>query len=180
MGTILAIDDGTHYLDLYTGTTTLNFERDWTNAPFWRAGTFTNDTWQHVAVTYDGGSTANVPVMYFNGVSQSVTTATAPSGSLASISHVPSIGNDSTSGFAWDGMIAELGLWNGTLLTANEVATLAKGVSPLLVRPSALTLYCPLYGGQTNEQDFGSGHQTMTVTGAKAQNHAPATSMPLV
>lgn len=41
------------------------------------------------------------------------------------------------------GDIAEVGVWN-VALTAAEVASLAKGVSPALVRPQSLVTYLPL------------------------------------
>lgn len=43
----------------------------------------------------------------------------------------------------FDGRIAEVGVWNVALDTA-EIAALAKGISPLLVRPSGLVFYAPL------------------------------------
>lgn len=42
-----------------------------------------------------------------------------------------------------DGRIAEVGFWN-VVLTAAEIATLAKGYSPLFVRPASLISYLPL------------------------------------
>jgi hypothetical protein len=45
--------------------------------------------------------------------------------------------------FYWDGDIAEAAIWNAALTDA-EVATLAKGYSPLLIRPANLVFYVPL------------------------------------
>jgi len=50
---------------------------------------------------------------------------------------------DSTPGFYWSGNIAEFAIWN-VALTDVEVAILAKGYSPLLVRPQNLVSYWPL------------------------------------
>lgn len=47
------------------------------------------------------------------------------------------------SGAAAGGDIAEVGVWDIDL-TAAEVASLAKGVSPALVRPQSLVTYLPL------------------------------------
>jgi len=47
------------------------------------------------------------------------------------------------SSFWFSGDIAEVGVWN-VALTAAEVASLAKGVSPALVRPQSLVTYLPL------------------------------------
>ena len=42
-----------------------------------------------------------------------------------------------------DGSLAEAAIWNAALSDA-EVAALATGVSPLLVRPGSLVFYAPL------------------------------------
>ena len=42
-----------------------------------------------------------------------------------------------------NGHLAEVGVWNAAL-TAAEVASLASGVSPRLIRPESLTVYAPL------------------------------------
>jgi hypothetical protein len=160
------------YYDNVSGAK-IEVQRGWsTQAGFWRA-TMPTASWHHVCVTYDGSSTANVPVIYVDGVSQTVTTATAPSGTLSTITSTPVIGGDSTGAFGWDGMLAEVGFWNGSILTANEAASLAIGTLPRMIRPAGLTLYCPLYGTESAEHDWGPNHYAMTVTGALKQNHAP-------
>jgi len=50
---------------------------------------------------------------------------------------------DSTPSLYFSGMIAEVGFWN-VALTDAEVAILAEGYSPLLVRPESLVAYWPL------------------------------------
>lgn len=62
-----------------------------------------------------------------------------------------------------DGFIAELGVWNAALDDA-EVASLATGLSPLLVRPSALVRYFPLLGLYSPEIDVRGG-AGLTMTG---------------
>ena len=43
------------------------------NNGYWQLDTaFSVNTWQNIAVTYDGSSTANLPTLYLNGVSQSI------------------------------------------------------------------------------------------------------------
>lgn len=151
------------------------FHRLWTNFPTWTFANPTGSLWFALGISYDGGSTANVPVVYVNGSTVAVTTATAPTGSLVSTAAVPTIGNfgGGDNNFCWDGKLAEFAMWNNALLTANEHAALAKGATPRLIRPASLNLYAPMYGNQTNEQDFGSARMSMTVTGALRQNHAP-------
>ena len=53
---------------------------------------------------------------------------------------------DSTPSCYWSGKIWEAAIWNAAL-TDEEVAILAKGFSPLFVRPQNLVCYWPLLGG---------------------------------
>lgn len=46
-------------------------------------------------------------------------------------------------GFYTNGRIAEVGIWNAAL-TTDEIAALAKGISPRLIRPQSLVFYTPL------------------------------------
>lgn len=65
-----------------------------------------------------------------------------------------------------DGTIYEVGVWN-VALTAAEIASLAAGVSPLLVRPESLVSYCPVWGRSDPEPDLIDG-------GGYALTNAPA------
>ena len=67
--------------------------------------------------------------------------------------------------------LADLAIWSGTL-TADERASLAAGVSPLLIRPDILEIYLPLMRGATDY--MGSG---FTVTAATVSDH-PLVYMP--
>lgn len=71
------------------------------------------------------------------------------------------------------GRIAEAGIWNVELNTS-EIAALAKGVSPLRIRPNALVAYWPLYGVGSPEPDYSNGGFHLTLTAAPTQvDHAP-------
>ena len=67
--------------------------------------------------------------------------------------------------------LADLAVWSGTL-TADERASLAAGVSPLLIRPDILEIYLPLMRGATDY--MGSA---FTVTNATVSDH-PRVYMP--
>lgn len=69
----------------------------------------------------------------------------------------------------FSGMIAEAAIWN-IALSAEEIAALAKGFCPLLIRPANLVGYWPLIGRNSPEIDRKSGFD-MTVTGATAADH---------
>lgn len=78
--------------------------------------------WAHVVVTYDRSSTSNDPVIYVNGVSQSVTELTTPTGTADSeVSFNVSIGYD---GYAYAmGAIDDVRIYN-RVLSAAEIAGL--------------------------------------------------------
>ena len=86
-------------------------------------------TWYHVAITYDSSSTANTPVMYINGVSQTVTTRTAPAGTQTSNVGTATIGNRAAADRYFNGLIDELRIYSRAL-AASEIATLYLGNQP--------------------------------------------------
>lgn len=69
------------------------------------------------------------------------------------------------------GNIAEAGIWD-VALTDDEVASLAKGFSPLLIRPTSLVAYWPLIGKYSPEIDVVGGFG-MTITSATVGDHSP-------
>jgi len=78
------------------------------------------DTWQHVAVTYDGHSSA--VNMYINGVEQAITQRTPPMGLLfdhAAFDLV--LGNDAAHQLTFQGAIDEVRLWN-IVRSGNDIA----------------------------------------------------------
>ena len=117
-----------------------------TNGTFQSANVLTGSTaigtdWSHIA----GVVTPNVrQEIFLNANSAAVKT----SGVLASIHSGTAplwIGAQFLIGTStiFDGLIAEVGIWNAALTTA-EVASLAKGMSCDKVRPQSLVFYAPL------------------------------------
>ena len=72
------------------------------------------------------------------------------------------IGSFSTGAVRLFGVIAEAGIWN-VALTAGEVADLAQGLSPLLVRPESLVMYMPMWS--TSDLVDRRGLGTFTLNG---------------
>jgi hypothetical protein len=123
--------------------------------------------WHHICVTYDSNSTSNVPVIYVDGVSQTVTTGLAASGTYTAGTGGFVIGNRPTLGRAVLGMMAEVGIWNA-ILDAGEVKSLAAGAPASLIRPAALQEYLPLVSGlQSRKQGVAS------TSGTVVQPHPP-------
>ena len=100
--------------------------------------TFAIGGWHHLCGVFASASSRSA---YLDGGAKATITDTiTPSGiDRTSIGRI----GDSTPAGYFEGKIAEVGIWNAALTDA-EVASLALGVSPLLVRPQSLVFYAPL------------------------------------
>jgi hypothetical protein len=147
----------------------MSYEVDWTTtAGNWETPAFTQNVWNHWVITYDSGAVGNIPLIYLNGVSQSLTIQSTPTGTLpASNSDGYVIGNRGNDQLRnWTGSIAEFAIWNGALLTQTEVSALAKGARPWTIRKGSLVGYWPLDGLASPEPDLSGNKGNGTVTGA--------------
>lgn len=130
-------------------------------------------SWHHILMTYDASSSSNVPVMYLDGVSQSITTTTSPVGSANGASSTNGIiGNNGGGVRNWDGMIAHLAAWN-IILNQGDATYLAAGNSPYLNHKESLMLYPPLYGNNNPETDLINGTSS-SITGTLKGSSDPA------
>jgi hypothetical protein len=98
--------------------------------------------WSHLATSW----TPNVAdaIIYINGISGwvsvgGVTNAVIHSGTADLVIGASSLGNSAYFG----GLIAEVGIWDAAL-TADEIASLANGMTCDKVRPQNLVFYAPL------------------------------------
>ena len=84
------------------------------------------------------------------------------------------IGRDRT-GRYWDGAIAEAAAYS-VALSAGEIASLAAGFSPLLIRPNALIGYWPLggiYSANDDDTDIVGGHALTDSGSPTGEDHPP-------
>jgi hypothetical protein len=138
------------------------------------AGAPTIGTWAHTAAVYASSTSRTA---YLNGVAGSVDTSnfTPVSGNFLGTS-IGAFGA-ANFGLGFDGDIAETAIWN-VALSAADIAMLALGISPQLIRPDALVWYVPLLGQYSPEIDVVS-HRDLTVTGATVSAH-PRMFYPIV
>lgn len=122
------------------------------------------DAWHHLCITYDSTSTSNDAVIYLDGVSQTVTEDTAPTGTRVDNSEVMNIGNRADGARSWYGALAEFAAWD-RILTADEIASLAKGYSPSFFTRS-LVSYEPMLRDNINKKIAAS-----TITGTTVSAH---------
>lgn len=118
----------------------------------------TANAWNHAAAVFTSATSRQA---FLNGVGGTVNT-TASGTTTPSVTHIASLSTFSPI----NGSIAELGIWN-VALTAAEILSLSKGVSPLLIRPNNLIRYWPLMGVGTETCRI-SG-ETLTVVGSMAK-----------
>ena len=128
---------------------------------------FVANTWQHGCAVFAAADDRRV---YLNGGGKGTQGTnqdfTAQDNFCIGRAHVAAGGP----GSAIEGSIAEAAIWNGVLTDA-EIAVLATGIRPILVRPESLALYLPLI--RDNDKDL-IGGLSFTVTGtASISDHAP-------
>ena len=131
-----------------------------------------NTTWFHLTGLFIA---SNDYKLYVNGSHDGSGTTNAPISDFAD-SNTFYIGTGVSSGTniaskTWEGGIAEVAAYSAEL-SAGEIAALAKGFSPLLVRPSALVGYWPLGGPYAPTTIDPVGSNTLTANGgASAESH---------
>lgn len=124
------------------------------------AGTFTQNTWQHIALTF---SSSDLLRCFVNGAQ--VGTAAIGGGALKSVTASFGIGARQNGNEPFAGRIAELATWT-VRLTASQIASLNKGFAPpKVLKPDA---YIPLI---RNVVDL-TNKYTITTTGSPTiENH---------
>lgn len=161
------------------GSTVMQVAQTWTAG--YVAGNFTHaglNKWQHICATLDASSSSNLPVVYVNGTSVSVSNASgSPTGSPIGTAATAFVGGGGV--VTWNGKLAEFAAWNGVILTSSQCKALSQGFSPLKIQPASLEVYLPLLG-KTGEPNWGNNRTTQTVTGTASQPHPSVQGWPLM
>lgn len=130
------------------------------------AGTVSNGTWAHAAAVFASASSRTA---YLNGTAATAdTTALTPTAGSLGLTLIGAIFGGPQN--FYNGDIAEVALWN-VALTAADVAVLALGVSPLLVRPDALVSYSVLDGQSASFEIDRMNPARMGISGASSALH---------
>jgi len=120
--------------------------------------------WHHWAAVKDATG-ASAMRIYLDGVLAASVTSNR---SIADTAGNFRIGNRDTNDFAFDGKIQDVAVYNAAL-TVDEIASIAKGVSPQMVRRPNLVAHYPLWGNSSgDEADLTGGVATLTETGTVA------------
>lgn len=128
-------------------------------------GAVSDGVWAHCAAVFPSTSSRTA---YLNGTASTAegTTSTPQAGQLARTYIGAFISGSSLA----DGSIAEAAIWTAAL-DAAEIASLAAGVSPLMVRPTSLLCYWPLIGQYSPEIELRSRVELTLTNGPTASSH---------
>lgn len=97
----------------------------------WNVSRPASGSFKHIAVLFDATSVSNDPVIYIDGVSQTVTNFNrAPAGSLKAAGDTLNVGNRLDATRNWDGMIGEFRLAASVLSSARIIAEAANLLNP--------------------------------------------------
>ena len=102
--------------------------------------TYSLNTWHHACAVFAANNNRSA---YLDGGNKGTDTSTHTPSGLENTSIGAILYNEGPGDWLISGSIAEAGIWNVALSDA-EVALLAKGYSPLFVRPQNLVFYAPL------------------------------------
>jgi hypothetical protein len=106
----------------------------------WSDASVNLNEWYHAAFTISAG---NITTAFFNGAAGANTAANAAQPSGIDAIYIGCTESSGTKAGFHDGALAEVGIWNVALTTA-EIASLAKGMTCDKVRPQSLVFYAPL------------------------------------
>jgi hypothetical protein len=115
------------------------------------SGTYSTGAWNHVVGVISGDASRTISLNGATAISDTVSVTTTGCGRF----YVGSLFANGvhTTGYYYNGLVAHVAVWNAAL-TTDEQAALAAGVSPLLVRPTALVSYMPMLGRGSYEEDW--------------------------
>jgi len=152
-----------------------NFRTAWTTTDgIWTIPESTVNTWSHIAVSYNFGSTANDPTIYVDGVEQSETEVNNPNGTELNDIDDLDIGNRTGADRTWDGKLADCFFYN-RILTANEIKQIMRWGPQSL--KNGLIGYWPL-GAFTGNNYTSTTNLNGTPTGLTVSNIGPPVNSP--
>lgn len=139
----------------------LTIQNDATSYATWTTTAYTANAWYHACAYAPDNAVGNWRVFLNAAGGQDTGSEDTLNFISADRTGIGANVDSSVSGYM-SGVIAEAAIWN-VVLTAAEIAILAKGYSPLLVRPQSLVGYWPLIGRCSPEIDLVGGYG-MTLT----------------
>ena len=126
--------------------------------------------WHHYVVEFDASVNPDTIAVWVDGSSVSFTYTAQPNGTGNFANSTMNFMSRNGSSLFGAGRLAEYAIYPGVLLAANDIAALAAGYSPALVRPGVKPYYWPLLGRASPETELFYG-KTAAVTSATQTEH---------
>ena len=136
--------------------------------------------WNHLLFTGDFTLSTDEVNLYLNGALQTPSSRPAninnTSGSTYANTTLNFMSRNAAS-LHGDGKQAEVGIWGGVVLNANEAMALYRGARARDVRPGSLTHHWPMWGNSSPEPFMVQGGTNLTLTGSPSKANHPPVSM---
>lgn len=126
------------------------------------------NVWNHAACVIPATSGGNA-ICWLNGGNKA--TFSSSNGTTSQVYRIGVRTNAGSMGRYMSGDICEVGIWH-VALSDDDVAALAKGISPWLVKPESLYDYWPLIGRISPEPGYKGNSMTLNAT-PDASDHYP-------
>src|SRR3990167_8894237 len=127
--------------------------------------------WNHIAGVFASSTSRSA---YINGGDKVTNTTSAVPGTMTATY----VGRAGYSTDYMGGGLAEVAAWAAALDDA-EIAALAKGFAPTLIRPQSLIAYWPLFGNDSPEPDRWKNRYDLTLTNAPTKSDHPRIYYPV-
>ncbi len=160
-------DNGNEALSAALTGPLVRFKRVLTTEWSWAYTAPSSAVWTNILVTYDSGNPTTAPIVYYNGVVQTLASNVNGTGTVADVSDSNPIviGNRAAADRNFDGMLAEFAVWD-RILSASEAGVMAH-YSPLFL-PQSLVEYVPMIRDNTSLKNAAP-----TIGGTLVQPHPP-------
>jgi hypothetical protein len=140
---------------------------DGTEDAVWKSEkSIVRNTWQHVALTYNGNNTTTLPDLYINGIRQNILIHNAPNGSRVQTTGTSFIGNkDAAGSSSFQGRIDDVRIYNAVLTDA-QILALASGkgeAATFTLGANLSAAAVTIDKGTLATSTYTMGHSTMTV-----------------
>lgn len=130
--------------------------------------------WHHWLCVFDKSQTTNECDLYLDGVLQTPTNRSSTMNNTDNFANtVLHVMNYNGSSLFAAGRVAEVALYPGVVLSANEAKALSLGISPRAVQPGVTPYYWPVWGLHSPEIDLSSHGSALTVTGTTTGLEGP-------
>ena len=135
---------------------------------------YQNGQWQHICGVF---TSATSRAIFRDGAGKGTSSVNIPFSASLDLFSVARLSRGAASSGYSNCQVAECAVWDAAL-SDGEVALLAKGVSPITVRPTNIKTYHPVIGKHSPEIDHFEAND-LTVTGATAFAHPRVFSPPI-